>query len=414
MRSRTLVPTTLIVLAACGDPGGPDGPPPLLSALPRELSPAEQRIATGATAFGLDLMREVSAALPSDSNAVLSPVSASFALGMTLNGAGGDTYDSMRAVLRLDGMSEEEINAGYRDLIGLLRSLDGGTEMQVANSVWGHAALAILPGFLDASRGFFDAEVRSLDFRDPATLRVINGWVDEATRGRIPRILDDIRSDEVLFLINAVYFKGRWRESFDPSETRTDSFHAADGIERSARFMVQEATLRYAEAPALQAVDLLYGNGAFAMTVVLPAAGGSAGELLRSLDAAGWDALVAQFHEATVQLSLPRFRFEYTRRLREDLIRLGMGIAFDERRADLSRLADVGSERLYLSRVDQRTFVDVNEEGTEAAAATSVGGAVTSAPLVYQMNVDRPFIFAIRERFSGTLLFLGLMNAVGE
>ena len=187
-------------------------------------------------------MREVSAALPSDSNAVLSPGSASFALGMTLNGAGGETYDSMRAVLRLGGMSEEEINAGYRDLIGLLRSLDAGTEMQVANSVWGHAGLAILPGFLDASRGFFDAEARSLDFGDPATLELINGWVDEATRGRIPRILDDIRRDEVLFLINAVYFKGRWRESFDPSETRTGPFHAADGIERSARFMVQEAT----------------------------------------------------------------------------------------------------------------------------------------------------------------------------
>ena len=414
MRRSVLLAGGLLALAACGDPGGPDGPPPLLSALPRELSLSERRIAAGASAFAFELVRQVASTLPDDSNAVLSPISASLALGMTLNGAAGDTHDSMRTALGLDGVGDAEINEGYRDLIALLRGLDRHTEIQLANSIWGHTGLAVRPEFSILSREFFGAEVRALDFADPATLEAINGWVDEATRGRIPRLLNEIRQDEILFLINATYFKGRWRESFDPANTQTAPFHGADGIERSARFMAQEATLRYAEAPGWQAVDLLYGNGAFAMTVVLPAAGSSARALLGSLDAAGWDSLVSQFHEATVRLALPRFRFDYARPLKNDLSRLGMGIAFDPTRADLSRLADVGPERLYVSRVEQKTFVEVNEEGTEAAAATSVGIGVTSAPLVYEVTVDRPFVFAIRERFSGTLLFLGLMNAVGE
>jgi serine protease inhibitor len=160
-------------------------------------------------------------------------------------------------------------------------------------------------------------------------------------------------------------------------------------------------------------VDLLYGNGAFSMTVLLPAPGRTAGAVLAGLSAGAWRALMDGFHQAEVDLTLPRFRLEYGRRLNGDLKALGMGIAFDDARADLYRIADVRPDRLYISRVDQKTFVEVNEEGTEAAAATAVGVAETSAPMVVEMRVDRPFVFAIRERLSGTVLFLGVMNAVG-
>ena len=158
----------LLALAACGDPGGPDGLPPLLSALPRELSSSERRIAAGANAFAFELVRQVASTVPDDSNAVLSPISASLALGMTLNGAGGDTYDSMRTVLGLDGVGEAEINEGYRDLITLLRGLDPRTEMQIANSIWGHTGLAVRPEFSAVSRDFSGADVRALDFAAPA------------------------------------------------------------------------------------------------------------------------------------------------------------------------------------------------------------------------------------------------------
>jgi serpin B len=218
----------------------------------------------------------------------------------------------------------------------------------------------------------------------------------------------------VLFLINAIYFKGQWRSAFDRSDTRSEPFHGADGQDRTAFLMRQESDLRYCQTDDFQAVDLLYGNGAFAMTVLLPTAGRTATELLGGLDAVRWRSVTECFTEQEVTLTLPRFRLDYGRRLNEDLHALGMGIAFDASQADLYRIADVRPDRLYITRVDQKTFVEVNEEGTEAAAATGVGVGVTSAPQAFTMRVDRPFVFGIRERLSGTVLFLGVMNVVGD
>jgi serpin B len=413
MRYSLLGCAAVLVLGACGSTE-PEGPPPLLTALPRALSPAELRIAEATNGFAFALLREATREAPAGSNTFLSPLSASMALGMALNGAGGETFDAMRATLRLEGMTEREIDQGYRDLIGLFRGVDGRAEILVANSMWVREGLPLEPAFADAGREYFDAEIRTLDFGAPAAVGSINDWVAGKTNGRIPRLLDAIARDEVLFLINAIYFKGRWREAFDPRDTGAGPFHGADGRERSAPLMHQEATLRYAETDRYQAVDLLYGNGAFAMTVVLPRPGGTPGELLAALDPASWRDLVARLGEQTVTLTLPRFRLDYSRRLDGDLGALGMSIAFDPGRADFYRIADVRPERLFISRVEQKTFVEVNEEGTEAAAATTVGVGVTSAPQTYEMRVDRPFFFVIRERFSGTLVFAGVMNAIGD
>ena len=173
--------------------------------------------------------------------------------------------------------------------------------------------------------------------------------------------------------------------------------------------MTLKDELRYAETEAWQAVDLLYGNGAFAMTVLLPRAGRTPAQLVAELSPERWTALTGRFEERLVTLTLPRFKQEYGRKLQDDLAALGMGIAFSTG-ADFSRIADT---QLAISRVEQKTFIEVNEEGTEAAAATAVGLAPTSVPLESEMRVDRPFVFAIRERLSGAVLFLGVMNAVG-
>jgi serine protease inhibitor len=404
----------LVLLTGCGSSTGPGGDlPPLLTELPRTLSPSELRIVEGANAFAFDLLRQATSALPPDSNAFLSPLSASMALGMTLNGASGQTHDDMRRVLGLAGMAEADINRGYQDLLALLDGLDSRTEMTIANSIWGHATLPIEPAFTDAGRTYFDAEVSTLDFGSPEALTTINDWVSRETGGRIPRLLDQISHDEVMFLVNAIYFKGKWRNTFDPTNTQIGPFHAADGRDRAAHLMRQTEDLRYHETGQYQAVDLLYGNGAFAMTVLLPKAGHEPAGILAQLDPESWSTLTGQFRETEVILTLPRFRLEYGRELADDLTALGMGIAFGES-ADFSRIADVRSERLYLTRVDQKTFVEVNEEGTEAAAATAVGVGVTSAPVSVEMRVDRPFVFAIRERLSGAVLFLGVMNAIGD
>jgi serpin B len=404
----------LLLLTACGSPTDPGGRPPLLTALPRALSSAELRIIDGANAFAFDLLRESTRQLPADSNAFLSPLSASMALGMALNGANGETLDAMRAALWLTGMPEAEINQGYRDLIALLSELDARTEMKIANSLWGHDGFTIEPAFIDAGKTFFDAEVKTLDFGSPSAISTINNWVGERTNGRIPTLLDQISDGEILFLINAIYFKGKWRETFEKKDTQNGPFQAADGRTRTAALMDQTDTLRYDETDDYQAVDLLYGNGSFAMTVLLPKAGRTPADVLAGLDPASWRDLAGRFRDENVHLTLPRFKMEYSRRLNDDLTALGMGIAFDDSQADFYRIADVRPERLYLTRVDQKTFVEVNEEGTEAAAATSVGVGITSVPEVFEMRVDRPFVFAIRERLSGTVLFLGLMNTVGE
>jgi serine protease inhibitor len=286
---RVSVSVILGLLAAGGcAPTEPEGPPPLLSELPRPLSAAELRIVDGANAFTFDLLREATRSLPSDSNAFLSPLSASMALGMTLNGANEQTYDDMRAALRLSDLSEEEINAGYRDLIGLLRSLDSRTEMRIANSMWARVGLPLEEAFAEAGRTFFEAEVATLDFGSPEAVPTINDWVSGKTGGRIPRLLDEIAQEEVLFLINAIYFKGEWRMAFDRKDTRSEPFHGADGRDRVARLMYQEDTLQYQETEDYQAVDLLYGNGAFAMTVLLPTTDRTPTGLLAGLDPAGW------------------------------------------------------------------------------------------------------------------------------
>jgi serine protease inhibitor len=412
MRHALRLTLMLLAIEACGTSSPAQSPPPLLTRLPRNLSSAELRIIDGANAFAFDLLGQATRALRPDSNAFLSPLSASMALGMALNGAEGETLKGVQSTLRLDGMAEADFNAGYRGLIALLGGLDSRTEMRIANSMWARRGLSLEQSFSETGRTYFNAEVRNLEFDSPEAARTINQWVSSKTNGKIPKLLDQIGRDEVLFLINAIYFKGKWREAFEPKNTREGPFHGADGRDRTASLMQQEKNLRYQETADYQAVDLLYGNGAFAMTVLLPKPKQTPNGLLARLDPVAWKALTERFHGAEVNLTLPRFRLEYTRRLNDDLKALGMAVAFDPERADFSRIADV-RPGLYLSRVDQKTFVEVNEEGTEAAAATGVGVSVTSVPQVVEMTVDRPFVFAIRERLSGTLMFLGVMNVVG-
>jgi len=404
----------VVVLAAlalgCGDGGtGPGDPPPLLTGLPRPLTAAESDLAGAANRFAFDLLAQAQAAEP-DRSVFLSPLSASMALGMTLNGAAGATFTEMRQALGFGPLSQQEINAGYRGLLDLLLGLDRSTEIQVANAIWAEAGFPFLPSFLATGEEWFDAEIRNGSFDDPATLAAVNDWVSSQTRGRIPTLLDSFDPETVMTLLNAVYFKGRWREAFDRGDTRSAPFHAPGGA-APVPTMHREGKLAYAEQADFQAVDLLYGNGGFAMTIVLPRAGLTPAELAAALGEPGWRQLTAGFAERTVALALPRFRLEYRRDLSADLKAMGMALAFDDQHADFSNLA-APPIQLFISSVVQKTFVDVNEEGTEAAAATAVQVGVTSMPQVTEMRVDRPFLVAIRERFSGTILFLGQVMQV--
>jgi serpin B len=248
-----------------------------------------------------------------------------------------------------------------------------------------------------------------LDFADPGAVPEINDWVDEATRGRIETILEEIPDEVVMYLINAIYFKGDWTEPFDRSRTRNDSFTGLGGGSLAVRMMQNQGRYGYAWLPDYEAVDLPYGNGAFTMTILLPPDGGDVNTFLGAFDDARWGQIVGTLARGEVVVELPRFRMEYEKTLNDPLKVLGINRAFDDRVADFSGMMDGPPGTLYITEVKHKTFVEVNEEGTEAAAATSVGIGITSAPPTFR--VDRPFVFVIRERFSGTILFAGKIVA---
>jgi len=385
----------------------PGEPSPVLEALPRALSAGEQKIIAANNDFSFSLFRRLGAA-EADSNVFVSPLSASMALGMAMNGASGTTFDEMRATLGFGTASESEIDQGYKSLIALLRGLDPGVDFRIANSIWAREGFPVTPSFLDAGRTWFDAQAATLDFASPGAVKSINDWVSTATAGKIPTILDQIRSDEVLFLINAIYFKGSWRAKFDPALTVDAPFHGIAG-DQPAKLMHREGTIRYLQTPTFSAVDLPYGNSAYSMSVVLPNTGQSVDAVLASLQADSWSAWAAQFRDAEIDLHLPRLELAWERMLIPDLQTLGMRAPFQANGADFSRMSPLG-DQLFISTVKQKTYVKVNEEGTEAAAATSVGMTATSAPLRTAFRVDRPYVFVIRERLSGTILFLGAIR----
>lgn len=402
-RSWVVLGVTATLLAACGSPTEPQP----LQDLPRDLSAAERSLISSGNEFGLALFQRLAIGSPEE-NVILSPLSAYLALGMTANGADGETLEAMRATLAQAELSEDAANEAFRDLMELLLGLDEHVEFQLANSIWHRDDFPVRPAFVDLSRDYFDAVVEALDFDDPTAAATINAWVEEETRGRITDLIEEIDPEHVMFLVNALYFQGDWVEAFDPDDTRTADFRRLDGSRVPVPLMSRTGEVRHLARDGFQAVELLYGRGAFAMTVILPPEGTAPAELLEGVDVATWDEWMAGFEEREVSVELPRFRLEWEEVLNDALTAMGMGVAFDRDRADFARLAEEGAflpGNLYITEVKQKTFIDVNEEGTEAAAATSVGVGVTSAPPTFR--ADRPFLFALRERFSGTVFFLG-------
>jgi serine protease inhibitor len=391
--------------AACGttDPAPVPKPSEPLTALPRPLTAAERAVIDGSNAFAFGLLREVSAA-NQNANVFVSPVSASMALGMTMNGAAGTTLDEMRSMLGFGSLPLADVNASYASLIALLRGLDPATEFRIANSIWSRDDFPFNESFFSTTRQYFDAEVSALDFADPASLETINAWVKAGTNGKIPTIVDGIPPDAVMYLINAMYFKGSWRDRFDPAQTRDDQFTTAAGAPVPVRMMHREGGVSYYADAELEAVDLPYGNSAFTMTVLLPREGRSVEELAATLTPERWNAVTRGMDGAEGDVYLPKFTLTFKQLLNDQLKALGMRAAFDV--ADFTPMSPRGRE-LFVSKVLQKTFVDVNEEGTEAAAATAVEVSVTSAPARITFRADRPFLFAIRERLSGTILFVG-------
>ena len=416
-RSTTIVWALAAGLGAGACGADPTAPAPITQ-LPRDLSSAEVRVVDGSNAFAFGLLREVRAMSPDSPNTFLSPLSASMALGMAATGAGGDTWSQMRDALGFTGLEETDINAAYRDLAALLLDLDPAVEFGLGNAAWVDD-ITLLPDFVDRLETYFGAEVGTLDFDDPGAADVMNAWVDDVTNGRISKLLEKADPDAVLYLINAVYFKADWITRFDEDRTRDASFRLADGGTATVDMLEGEVghrTLNGGRHDLAQVVELPYGGDAFAAVAVLPPAGQSMADFLAGLDRETWDGWIAALDAAAERedreqkgmlVRLPRFELEWGGALNQPLQALGMTDAFIPYQADFSRITD-SRDDLYIFEVRQKTYVKVDEEGTEAAAATSVGIGVVSVPP--NITFDRPFLFAIRERLTGTILFMGVIG----
>ena len=374
---------------------------------PRELSRAEKSLVESDNNFGLKLFQEI-VKKERDKNVFISPLSVSMALGMTYNGANGSTQEAMQKTLQLSGLAIQEVNESYKSLIELLTGLDPKVKFQIANSIWYRQNWVLERDFLNLCNTYFKAVIRGLDFNDPNASNIINGWVNENTNGKIKGIVDaPIDPLTVMFLINAIYFKGTWSYEFDINLTQDDWFTLPDGSQKPCKMMLQKGDFQYFETPDFQAVDLSYGEGGFSMTIFLPRLQKRIDDLVAEINQENWNQWINSFSKHKGTLQLPKFTLEYGLTLNNVLRALGMAIAFDPSQADFTKMYK-GPDSLFISMVKHKTFVEVNEEGTEAAADTSVEIRTTSvAPTGFSMKVDRPFVFAIRENHSQTILFIG-------
>jgi serpin B len=368
-------------------------------------------VAAASTRFGIKLLHRLTAQQP-DQNVFISPASVSIALAMTRAGARGETEHAIAAALEAQGLSAAEFAKGNAELLAQLQNAGPGVELAVANSLWGNRQIRFHEEFLRTAKQSYGAELTSLDFARPETVSTINRWVKSKTRERIPHIVDRLAADDLLVLINAVYFKGTWYKPFDRAATREADFTLPGGGKKKVRMMSRFSWFNYLRGKKFQAVRLPYGQGRVSFYVFLPDQNSNLREFLRQLTPANWEAWLAGFHSKEGELGLPRFRAEYEAELGDPLRALGMEVAFDRKRADFSGMVSV-PPGAFIGAVRHKTFVEVNEEGTEAAASTAVTMQPTAAPPVeepFKMIMDRPFFCAIRDQQTGAVLFLGAIS----
>lgn len=347
-------------------------------------------------------------------NILISPASVYLALGMTYNGSDGETRQAMLDTLKAANISPEEFNEACRDYISILRVMGKKTELSIANSIWYRDGFPVSDDFLQINANYFDSEAESLDFSQPAAIDTINKWVKTQTNNTIDKIIDEIRSNTVMFLINAVYFKSDWKQPFDAANTYTKDFNSPEG-KLNADFMNRTGEMDYFNKEGAQGVILPYDDGRFKFFALLPEKGTDIRSFIHELDGAAIYDYLISVRKENILLSLPKFETRFEDQLNDELSNMGMEIAFDPNSADFSLMLENpgdARENLYIGEVRHKTFCRVDELGTEASAVTSVEMRDTSAGMdpEIQLIFDRPFIYGIVDEVTGAPLFLGIME----
>lgn len=396
-----LVVGTMILPSACtqdkSSPAPVEGKPIALSA----------RVASKTTDFAFDLTRKIDATEPAEDNIFVSPLSLHIALGMLMNGAEGETREGIIQALRSDGLSADELNKAYNTLLRELPEADNKVKLAIANSMWYRNGFAVKSSFKDVLSDVFAAQIYGESF-DGSTVRKINQWASEKTQGKVDQVIDQIDGGLVMFLMNALYFKGDWAIPFDKNKTRDHDFKLASGGSRKVPMMFLEEKLQGYSDNDMDVVILPYSSGQFNLTLFVPKEGKDVHTLIQELDSKKWETIQNGNFNVKTYLGLPKFTLKYDINLNEVLSDMGMAKVFTDQ-AELGGIADAS---LLVSFVKQNTFLGIDEVGTEAAAVTTIGVELTSVNQPQRTVIaDRPFFFTISENTSNTILFTGrIMN----
>lgn len=364
-------------------------------------------VAARTTDFAFDFFKKFQVTQPANDNIFVSPLSLHMALGMLLNGAEGETAAQISKTLKTERVSQEDLNQAYQALLEGLPKADPKVQLGLANSVWYRNNFKVEDNFLNVLRQSFEAEVAGLDFDDPNAKDRINAWASDKTNGKIKKVIDEIKPSDVLFLMNALYFKGDWKVQFDPAKTDDAPFYLTNGKPKTVKMMRVKDKFRAALRPDYAAVQLPYANGNFNLTLLIPNEKTSVDAVVESLTASNWKDLQGSLQEQQINVGLPRFTLNYEAKFNEVLQAMGMTRVFTKQ-AQLVKINPTAE--LLVSFVKQNTYLGIDEKGTEAAAVTTIGVGVTSiGPEPY--IADHPFVLIISEKTSNTILFMGkIMN----
>jgi serine protease inhibitor len=399
-----LLPFVVLLMSGCNLPG---------SNIDDEIEVTEKtaRLIEAENDFGFELFQKVYNYETEYENIMISPLSVSLALAMTYNGANGQTKTDMEKTLKVYGLTPEDINNSYRELVKALKSLDPKVLLEIANAIFYREGFEVENEFINTNEYYYNAEVDALDFgAQQEALDIINGWVDDKTNHKIESILSQITPEQVMFLLNAIYFKGTWQKEFNEESTEELPFYLENGNTIQTETMQRLDTLPYMSNDQFSAVQLSYGKGSYNMFVFLPKDDKELQEIIDQLDKDNWKTWMESFQETkSVDIRFPRFKYEYDITMNSVLTEMGMGVAFTGA-ADFTGINRDGN--LFIDFVKHKSFIEVNEEGTEAAAVTVVAVALTSVgqPQKVPFYVNRPFLYAITEKSTGAILFMGTVK----
>lgn len=404
-----------VVLAGCEKSDNETVPKNLPAPLEITLRAEEAGIVKNDQQFAFELFSNVfnEEAKGEDKSFMVSPFSLSMALAMTWNGAAGETKTAMQETLKMGNYSDDDINGYYKKLKEALLKTDPSTQLSIANAIFTNKFITIKPNFIKTNTDYYHATVQPVDFSLPTTKDIINRWASDNTNNLIKEVIDKTNADDLMYLLNAIYFKGIWTTKFDAKNTSKKAFLTENGTKRTVDMMSQTAKFNYTEDEIMQVVQLPYGNQAFSMLVLLPQSGKKQTDVVSALqNKEYWGKTRTALRQAEVVLSLPKFKTEYSIKLNEVLGKMGMGVAFDPYKADFSRMSEISA---FISFVKQDTYISTDESGTEAAAVTVIGMEMTSAapgPQKVIFNADRPFIYVIQENSTGAILFMGAVKDI--